>query len=57
MAFTLKVWKEDRPIVETQRPEEVPLDLAEELHLREPDGPAVVYRRFLKNMGIETLGP
>ena len=48
--FTLGVWEEDRVIVETQRPELVPLDWEAELHLRGPDGPSVVYRKMYKAM-------
>lgn len=39
-------------IVEAQRPEELPLDLAEELHLRGPDTAGLEYRRVLHKMGI-----
>jgi phenylpropionate dioxygenase-like ring-hydroxylating dioxygenase large terminal subunit len=48
-----QIFEQDKRIVESQRPEELPLDLAEELHLRGPDTPAVEYRRRLKQMGIE----
>ena len=44
----------DRAIVEEQRPEELPVDLAEEMHVRGPDDPAVVYRRALASLGIES---
>jgi vanillate O-demethylase monooxygenase subunit len=44
---------QDRAIVEEQRPEELPVDLAEEMHVRGPDDPAVVYRRALGALGIE----
>jgi phenylpropionate dioxygenase-like ring-hydroxylating dioxygenase large terminal subunit len=50
-----KIFEQDKAIVESQRPWELPLDLAEELHLRGPDTPAVEYRRRLKQMGIEWL--
>jgi vanillate O-demethylase monooxygenase subunit len=36
--------------VEAQRPEELPLDLSEELHLRGPDRTAVEYRRRLREL-------
>jgi len=48
-----RIFEQDKRIVEAQRPEELPLDLAEELHLRGPDTPAVEYRRRLRQMGIE----
>ena len=34
-----RIFEQDKKIVESQRPEELPLDLAEELHLRGPDTP------------------
>jgi vanillate O-demethylase monooxygenase subunit len=47
------VQSQDRAIVEEQRPEELPVDLAEEMHVRGPDDPAVVYRRALADLGID----
>ncbi len=44
---------QDRVIVENQRPEELPLDLAEELHLKGPDVVALAYRRFMGELGID----
>jgi vanillate O-demethylase monooxygenase subunit len=46
-------FEQDRGIVESQRPEELPLDLAEELHLRGPDTPAIEYRRRLRELGVD----
>ena len=48
---------QDQPIVESQRPEELPLDLTEELHVRGPDAVAVAYRRFMQELGVEIDGP
>ncbi len=45
--------EQDRVIVERQRPEELPLDLAEEFHLKGPDAMALVYRRALGELGVE----
>ena len=47
------VGEQDRPIVEKQRPEELPLDLTEELHLKGPDAVALAYRRFMKELGVD----
>jgi vanillate O-demethylase monooxygenase subunit len=47
------VAEQDRVIVENQRPEELPLDLAEELHVKGPDGAALQYRRMLAELGVE----
>lgn len=48
--FTLSVWEQDRAIVESQRPGEVPEDLGAEIHIHGPDGPSLLYRRMLKEM-------
>ena len=40
-----EVTEQDRRIVEAQRPEELPLDLSAELHLRGTDAAAVEYRQ------------
>jgi phenylpropionate dioxygenase-like ring-hydroxylating dioxygenase large terminal subunit len=55
IAFTSSVWEQDRIVVETQRPEELPVDLSEELHLRGPDDPSVVYRRMLRELGVSNV--
>ena len=44
---------QDEPIVNNQRPWELPLDLSEELHLKGPDAVAVAYRRFMRELGVE----
>ncbi len=44
------VWQ-DIPIVESQRPELLPLDLQTELHVR-ADKTAIAYRRWLKDLGL-----
>ncbi|MEE8304556.1 MAG: aromatic ring-hydroxylating dioxygenase subunit alpha [Candidatus Tectomicrobia bacterium] len=47
------VYKQDFVVVETQRPEELPLDLSEELHLKGPDSVAVAYRRMMREIGVD----
>lgn len=42
-----RVMAQDRAIVESQRPEEIPLDLKDELHLKVPDATGIAYRRLL----------
>ncbi len=42
---------QDIPVVESQRPERLPLDLQAELHLRS-DRIAVAYRKWLKQLGL-----
>jgi len=51
-AFQDKVSAQDKAIVESQRPELLPLDLQAELHLRS-DRMAIAYRRWLKELGLE----
>lgn len=53
--FESRVWNPDRKIVEGQRPERLPLDLLEELHLPF-DRLAVTYRRQLRALGFAVPG-
>jgi phenylpropionate dioxygenase-like ring-hydroxylating dioxygenase large terminal subunit len=41
------ILEQDRAVVETQRPEELPVDLAAELHIGQVDRASVEYRRWL----------
>lgn len=41
---------QDRVIVETQRPEQIPIEVKEELHLRVPDAAGIMYRRVLREI-------
>lgn len=54
-AFTDHIMGQDRQIVESQRPEAIPVDLREELHLKVPDASGIAYRRALA--GIAGAGP
>jgi phenylpropionate dioxygenase-like ring-hydroxylating dioxygenase large terminal subunit len=49
--FQDEVTAQDLPIVESQRPELLPLDLQEELHLRS-DRTAIAYRKWLRQVGL-----
>ena len=49
--FEDMITPQDIPIVESQRPELLPLDLQAELHLRS-DRTAIAYRRWLKELGL-----
>ena len=42
-----RIMEQDRRIVESQRPGELPVALRDELHLKIPDAVAVAYRRVL----------
>jgi len=50
-AFNLKVFEEDRLMVENQRPERLPLDLTLEAHIL-ADRSSIAYRRGLKKRGF-----
>ncbi|MFQ5914657.1 MAG: Rieske 2Fe-2S domain-containing protein [Nitrospinota bacterium] len=47
------ILEQDQAIVERQRPEALPLDLTEELHVKGPDAIALEYRRFLGELGVD----
>jgi phenylpropionate dioxygenase-like ring-hydroxylating dioxygenase large terminal subunit len=49
--FQDAVSRQDIPVVESQRPEQLPLDLQAELHLRS-DRAAIAYRQWLKSLGL-----
>lgn len=51
-AFQDKIVAQDIPIVESQRPELLPLDLQAELHLRS-DRTAIAYRKWLGELGLK----
>jgi phenylpropionate dioxygenase-like ring-hydroxylating dioxygenase large terminal subunit len=51
LEFQDKITMQDKPVVESQRPELLPLDLQEELHLRS-DKTAIAYRRWLRQIGL-----
>ncbi len=49
--FQDRIFAQDQPIVSSQRPEKLPLDLAEELHLPS-DRLAIAYRQYLRRLGL-----
>jgi phenylpropionate dioxygenase-like ring-hydroxylating dioxygenase large terminal subunit len=49
--FENVIFEQDRRIVESQRPEQVPFDLGEELHLKF-DSVAVAYRRAMGDLQL-----
>jgi phenylpropionate dioxygenase-like ring-hydroxylating dioxygenase large terminal subunit len=44
------VFAQDRRVVETQRPEQIPIDLRRELHIKVPDAFSVEYRRLFARL-------
>ncbi len=51
VAFQQKIYAEDQRIVERQNPEDLPIDLAEEVHVK-ADRTSVEYRRQLAKLGL-----
>jgi phenylpropionate dioxygenase-like ring-hydroxylating dioxygenase large terminal subunit len=51
MKFQDVITAQDIPVVESQRPELLPLDLQAELHLRS-DRTAIAYRQWLRKLGL-----
>jgi vanillate O-demethylase monooxygenase subunit len=51
LGFEETIFSQDKSVVESQRPEQVPFDLAAELHLRF-DAVAVAYRRAMRDVGL-----
>lgn len=51
--FELQILEQDKPIVESQRPEQLPLDLTKELHIKVADKISLNYRRALIRIADE----
>ncbi len=51
IAFQQKIYAEDQRIVEQQNPEDLPIDLSEEVHVK-ADRTSVEYRRQLAHLGL-----
>ncbi len=52
VAFQDRIFGQDAPILKSQRPELLPLDLQAELHLRS-DRTAIAYRKWLNQLGLK----
>jgi hypothetical protein len=48
--FQALILDQDRPIAESQRPEELPVDLSQELHIAGPDWASIACRRRLAEL-------
>lgn len=56
--FTTKIMEQDRVVVQSQRPEELPESLREELHIKVPDAASLLYRQRLASLAkVEVFGP
>jgi vanillate O-demethylase monooxygenase subunit len=51
--FETMIYEQDRPVVESQRPEELPEDLSAEMHLKGVDTFSIQYRRWLVELAKE----
>jgi phenylpropionate dioxygenase-like ring-hydroxylating dioxygenase large terminal subunit len=49
--FNLRIFNEDREIVERQCPEDLPLNLQDEIHIR-ADRTSILYRQELARLGL-----
>ena len=49
------ILQQDRPVVESQRPEELPVDLSAELHIRGVDKVSLEYRKWLVEIAREAM--
>jgi phenylpropionate dioxygenase-like ring-hydroxylating dioxygenase large terminal subunit len=54
--FEDTIFEQDRRMVESQQPERVPFDLADEMHLKF-DAVAVAYRRAMRRQGLADTAP
>ena len=52
--FQQVILEQDRVVVESQRPEELPIDLSEELHIKGVDRVSIDYRRWLGEIAAST---
>jgi phenylpropionate dioxygenase-like ring-hydroxylating dioxygenase large terminal subunit len=53
----LLILEQDRLVVESVRPEEIPADLRDELHIKVPDLASIAYRRWLSSVDTMGLAP
>ena len=54
--FQMEIAERDRAIVESQRPEQLPIDLTVELHIKAADKMSIEYRRWLVEL-VRELSP
>lgn len=53
----MHVLDQDREVLETVRPEEIPTSLREELHIRVPDAASIAFRRWIETVDMLDLAP
>lgn len=56
--FTNTIMEQDQAVVESQRPEELPTSLREELHIKVPDSASLLFRQQLASLAqVDVFGP
>jgi vanillate O-demethylase monooxygenase subunit len=55
LEFERQILEQDKPVVESQRPEQLPLDLTKELHIKVADKISLNYRRALIRIADELI--
>jgi len=55
LAFESEILEQDKPVVEGQRPEQLPMDLTKEMHIRVADKISLNYRRALIDLSNELV--
>ncbi|RIK37026.1 MAG: hypothetical protein DCC58_18555 [Chloroflexi bacterium] len=53
----MHVLDQDRDVLETVRPEEIPVSLREELHVKVPDAASIAFRRWIETVDMLDLAP
>jgi phenylpropionate dioxygenase-like ring-hydroxylating dioxygenase large terminal subunit len=53
LAYVDEIVFQDIPIIESQRPELLPVDLQADIHVK-ADATSIAYRRWLKELGLST---
>ena len=53
--FQEGIAQQDKPIAESQKPEQIPVDLRDEFHIRVPDAASMQYRRQLAKIDQEYI--
>lgn len=56
VGFGVEVYEQDRPVVESQRPQELPEDLSLEMHVAAVDTFSLQYRQWLLELSDEIIG-
>ncbi len=53
----MRVLDQDRDILEKIRPEEIPVSLRDELHIKAPDAASIAFRKWIETVDMLDLAP